>query len=417
MSFQNLNQKLKKMGKPYWLARDLYSRTVVAYKGMFDVKFKKKPRILFYNITGLGYSGTDKFLQVLAKNLNKERYDVYLMYGDQVMPGSGVRDVTSRLGYILDGGVFPIRFDYKRRQNSQPYFIEGMSPNIFDVIKDYQIDLVVTEGAGSPQYPFGSIRKVPIILINIFGEPNTQGNITYNICISHEVASHLKSLVPEKKVKVMYVPSEGPITGSKEYGMKLRHDLGIPDGDIVFGRIGRDNDNIFDPIGIRAFQRVVRKYPNIHYLIISPPPILEKIISEEKIPNIHHTPPSGDEKKMWGFYEAMDVLAHFRKDGESFGLNIAEAMFCGKPIISHKSHQWNAHLEYLEPTFSFIADNDNVEQYASFMEFFAEPKNRDQIKTMGEYAKKKAYQISHISNHIAEFENLVSRSLGSEKES
>src|SRR5271155_4941849 len=111
MSSQNFNQKLKNLGKPYWLARDLYCRSAIVFKGMFNVKFKKKPRILFYNIMGLGYTGTDKFLQILAKNLNKERYDVYLMYGEQDVPGSGVYDITSRLGYILDGGVFPIRFD------------------------------------------------------------------------------------------------------------------------------------------------------------------------------------------------------------------------------------------------------------------------------------------------------------------
>ena len=197
--------------------------------------------------------------------------------------------------------------------------------------------------------------------------------------------------------------------------MRLRHELGIPDDHIVFGRIGRNNDNIFDPIGIRAFQQVVKKYPNIHYLIISPPPVLEKIIQTEGIPNIHYAPPSGDEKKMWGFYEAMDVLAHFRKDGESFGLNIVEAMFCGKPIISHKSRFWNAHLEYLEPSFSFVAETDNIQQYAFFMEFFAKPENRDKIRIMGEAARKKAFQISHISNHIGEFENLVGNSLNSKK--
>ncbi len=411
IKFSNINNNLKKTGKLYWLARDAYARFGINIKRLLDKPKKNKKRILFYNIIGLGYSGTDKFLQVLAKYTNKEEYDVYFMYGDKVMAGSGVVDVTSRLNHLLEGHVFPIRFEYSDRQNSQPYFVNNSSPDIFKIIKDFKIDLLVTAGAGNPEYPFSAIRNIPIILINIFGQPSLQKNIKYHVCISHEVAKHLKGIVLDDKIKVMYVPSEGPIENSKKFGLELRHELGIPDGDIVFGRIGRNSDGIFDPIGIRAFQRVVKKYPNIHYLIISPPPILEKIIKEDKIPNIHYTPPSGNEQKMWGFYEAMDVLAHFRKDGESFGLNIAEAMFCSKPIISHKSKQWNAHLEYLDNSFSFVAETDNIDQYAEFMEFCADPKNKQKLLEMGQKAREKAFQISHISNHIGQFHECVKLAL------
>lgn len=411
MNFQSFNQKLKNLGKPYWLLRDIYSRVSIAMKLIFDVKVKKKPRILFYNIMGLGYTGTDKFLQVLAKNLDKGVYDVFFMYGEQDIPGSGVHDVSSRLSYILEGKVFPIRFDYKTRQSKQPYFVEGMSPDVFAVIKDFQIDLLVVAGAGNSEFPFSAVRKIPIILINVFGEPNIQKNITYHVCISHEVARHLRPIVPENKIKVMYVPSEGPMANSKQYGLKLRAKLGIPPQDVVFGRIGRSTEGIFDPIGIRAFERVVKQYKHLHYLIVSPPEILKKIVVEGKIPNVHFVEASGLEETMWGFYEAMDVLAHFRKDGESFGLNIAEAMFCGKPIISHKSRQWNAHLEYLDPSFSFVTETDNVDEYAQAMEFFAKPENSEKITIMGEAAKKKAFQISHISNHIGEFEKLLQQSL------
>ena len=411
MNFQLINQKLKSIGKSYWLARDLYSRSAISFMRLFDKKHKKRPRILFYNIMGLGYTGTDKFLQVLAKNMNKEVYDVYFMYGEQDIPSSGVHDISSRLSYILEGKVFPIRFDYKLRQSSQPYFVEGMSPSIFDVIKDFQIDLFVTAGAGNPEYPVSAIRSVPVIFINIFGEPNIQKNITNHVCISNEVADHLRTVVAKEKIKVMYVPSEGPVINSKQYGLELRRELGLSEQAFVFGRIGRSSEGIFDPIGIRAFQQVVKKFPHSHYLIVSPPKTLEDIVKTEKIPNVHFVKASGKEAKLWGFYEAMDVLAHFRKDGESFGLNIVEAMFCGKPVISHRSRQWNAHLEYLDKSFSFVADTDNVGQYAAAMEFFANPENYEKVKLMGKIARKKAFQISHISNHIGNFEKMVAGSL------
>ena len=215
MNFQNFNKKLKGTGKAYWLARDMHARLSIFFKRLGDRGIKKRERILFYDIMGLGYTGTDKFLQILAKNLDKNLYDVFFMYGDQLIEGSGVEDVSSRLDYLLAGKVFPIRFDYKRRQSGQPYFVEGMSPDIFDVLRDFEIDLLVTAGAGNPEYPFSSVRNIPIILINIFGQPNTQSNIKYHVCISREVAGHLSPVVEQEKIKVMYVPSEGRLPTPK----------------------------------------------------------------------------------------------------------------------------------------------------------------------------------------------------------
>ncbi len=334
---------------------------------------------------------------------------MYFMYADKTVENSGIYDFTSRLKYLLEGKVFPIRFEYEARESAQPYFVQGMSPDIFKVIKDFKIDLLVTAGAGGPEFPFASVQNIPIIFINVFGEVNLQNNLNYHVCISSEVAKKLKSKVKDDKIKVMWVPSEGPMDNSEYYGKQLRASLGIPENDIVFGRIGRSSDGIFDPIGIRAFQRVVKKYPHAHYLIISPSKTLEKIIEEEKIPNVHFTEPSGEETKMWGFYEAMDVLAHFRKDGESFGLNIAEAMFCGKPVISHKSTMWNAHLEYLKPEFSFVAEVDDTDAYEKFMEVFITDKEK--VKVMGEKAEEFAQNNFHIRHHIGGFEKMVRESI------
>ena len=180
---------------------------------------------------------------------------------------------------------------------------------------------------------------------------------------------------------------------------------------LFFGRIGRASDNIFDPIGIMAFKQVVKEIQNVHYLVMSPPPILRKIVEEQKIPNVHFLEPSAREKDVWAFHQANDVLAHFRKDGESCGLNIEEAMLCGKPIISHKSRYWNAHLEYLDDSFSRIAEIDNVEQYAEYMREFTELKQNGKILEMGKEAKEKAEKLFLIKNNINRFEKWVDEAL------
>jgi len=121
--------------------------------------------------------------------------------------------------------------------------------------------------------------------------------------------------------------------------------------------------------------------------------------------------PSAQEKDVWAFHQAIDVLAHFRKDGESCGLNIEEAMLCGKPIISHKSRIWNAHLKYLDGSFSRVAEIDNIKQYTKYMREFTELKQNGKILKMGKKAKEKAEKLFLIKNNINRFERWVDRAL------
>jgi len=370
-----------------------------------------KPQILFYNISGLSFGGTEKFLQILAKHLNYNRYDIYFMYSPKPRSCFGSMVLDGRLNYFKNTPVKLISFNYEKLDDKHPYFVNKMSPSIFEVIKNNNIDLLITSGAGYAEFPFNIIKNIPIILLNIFGLLNVQKNIIYNVCISEEVADKIRPIVKKEKIKVMYVPSESPTKDSFENGEILRKKLGIKDNEIVFGRIGRASDNIFDSIGIMAFKQVVKEIPDIHYLIMSPPPILRKIVEEQKIPNVHFLNPSAKEEDVWAFHQAIDVLAHFRKDGESCGLNIGEAMLCGKPIISHKSRYWNAHLEYLDNSFSRIAEIDNVKQYAEYMKEFTELKQNGKILEMGKRAKEKAERLFLVKNNIKRFEEWVDKAL------
>jgi len=370
-----------------------------------------KPRILFYHVSGLSFAGTEKFLQILAKHLNPDIYDVYFMYSPKPRSCFGDEVLDGRLNYLKNTSIRLIPFNYRKLDNKYPYFIHKMSPTVFEVIKRNNIDLLITAGAGYSEFPFNVVKNIPIVLINIFGSLNIQKNILYNVCVSETVSNKIKHIVPEEKIKVMYNQSENPSKNSFENGKILRKKLNIKEDEVVFGRIGRASDNIFDSIGIMAFKQVVKEVSNIHYLIMSPPPILKKIVKEHKISNVHFLGPSANEEDIWAFHQAIDVLAHFRKDGESCGLNIVEAMLCGKPIISHKSKYWNAHLEYLDSSFSRIADVDNIQQYIKYMKEFISFKKDNKILGIGQKAKEKAEKLFLIKNNINQFEKWVNKAL------
>jgi glycosyltransferase involved in cell wall biosynthesis len=390
-----------------------WRNTLLSARALHSKGHKSKPHVLFYQLSGMSFGGTAKHLQILAKHMSAQEYDVFFMYspkprGRHFGPGR----VTHRLSYMKNSKVRLLPFDYERLLGS--HILWGMSPNIVDIINAYDIDLIVTAPAGIyGEFPLCVIRDVPIVVINVFGMTYDKRNIVRHICMSHEVARRAKEGgVPDHKVVVQYIPSEGPFPDSHRTGLMLRRRLGISDEDIVFGRIGRADDEIFDPIGIRAFQKVVEEKPWIHYLIMSPMPIVRRIVISEQIPNVHFLPPSGDEQDVWAFHCAQDVMAHFRLDGESCGLSIGEAMLCGKPILTHRSRRWNAHMEYLDETCALIADVDDVDQYATYMASFADDRSKERIRQLGQNARRKAERLFLIEDKIREFENWVDQALG-----
>jgi glycosyltransferase involved in cell wall biosynthesis len=372
-----------------------------------------KVHILFYEICGMGYGGTSKEIQILAKYLDKSKYKVSFFYSHKPrwVDGVNLKRIDSRLKYMEDTDVNLINFDYISQDKRYPYVIRGMKPDIFDFIENEKVDLLITPTAGETYFPINMIRNIPIILLNVFGAYTVQPNIVCNIPYTNELTRKMSSVVDESIIREYYIPSEGPVEGSVLEGKSIREKFGIKDSDFVFGRIGRNIDEIFDPIGLRAFKKVVSKNTSAHYIIMAPPPICEKIVLQENIPNVHFLPPSGDELKIWGFFQSLDALAHFRRDGETFGLNIAEAMLCGKPIISHRSIVWNGHLEYLDNSFSRVTEIDDFEQYSKYMEEFIELKNNNKFDSLCKSAKKKAEKEFHIRNQIKKFEDIIDEHL------
>lgn len=390
--------------------RELLQKINTASKTKSD---SSKTKILFYHISGLSSGGTEKFLQIIAKHLDKSKFDVFFMYSPKPRSSSGGIQLDSRKSYLTEGAAL-IEFDYKEIEQTYPYFVVDQQPTIHEVIYKHDIDVICTAGSGYTEYPINTITNIPIVLINIFGSPTVQSNVKKHISISHTVDALIAPYIPAQKREVVYIQSEDPFkvysnSQRDEMRQSLRSKLSIPQDAFVFGRIGRADDTIFDPIGINAFEQVVKKYPSAHYLIMSTPPILEKIVKERNIPNVHFLPPSGLESDVWSFHFAIDALAHFRLDGESFGLNIAESMIAGNPIVTHKSHIWNAHLEYLDPSFSFVVEKDDANAYAQAMEKLIAQASESEadIKVMQDKAREQAEKLFLIDKSINKIEEIL----------
>lgn len=364
-------------------------------------KPKSKKRVLIYHLTALYYAGTEKGLQIIAEALSKD-YDVFILHSsDETKPNRRKN---------VEGYATLIPFTYESVDGAYPYYINKMDPRVTTIIRDYDIDLMITAGTGKAEYPFITVTNIPIILINIFGAPCLQKNVKEIIFISEEVRKHSEKYIGKQENScILGIPVSTEQT--KNSVESLRAKLSIPDSDFIFGRIGRGSDAIFDPIGINAFEKVVQKNPHVHYVIVSPPPKLEEIVLSRNIPNVHFLPVTAKEEEIWSFYYGIDALAHFRFDGETLGLNITESMFAGKPIISHTSHIWNAHLEYLNNSFSRITNQTDVDTYASYMEEFVMLRS-EKIKTwetMCQLAKQQAEDLFSKKNYQEKIIKIVNK--------
>ncbi len=362
---------------------------------------KKIRNILIYHVSGMSFGGTEKNLQFVA-NMLADTHNVFFMYSNKGVSKNRIASISPKVRLI--------EFNYDHREPHFPYFIEGMNPHIKSVLALHDIDLIITADSGHSQYPISAITNVPVILINIFGSPALQKNIRHTIYISNEVREKAQFYTGPLPSSVLYIPSSDPIEESERSRATLRESFGIPESAFVFGRVGRNEDSIFDPIGISAFKKVVAEYPDAHYVVMSPMPVLERIVRDESIPNVHFIPPSSNEVDIWNFHFAIDALAHFRHDGESCGLNIAESMLAGNPIITHRSHIWNAHTEYLDLSFSRIADRNNAEQYAKFMKEFIRIRSEDPVawNRMRDASRAQARKHFSLKSYSEKLHNILS---------
>ena len=361
-----------------------------------------KKNILIYHVSALSFGGTEKNLQMIAKHLDRTKYNVFLMHATATE--------KNRLSYLKDVDLNIIPFTHDSIAAHWPYLMKGMSPSIEEVVSKHQIDAIITATPGQTIFPLINIRTIPIILINIFGSFTMQKNIRTHICISKPVHTLAARVVDEDRLEVQYIPSERPMIND-EKAKHIRDRFGISQTDLVFGRIGRNDDSIFDPIGLLAFSIAVQANPHMHYIIMSGPSRAKDLVRQNTIPNVHWLEASYEEGDVWAFHQAIDVLAHFRKDGESFGLNIAESMLVGNPILTHKSPIWNAHLEYLENSFSRVAEQDDYKQYAQNMIEFANIYRSGKLKVIGQIAKEKGEKLFLIENSIKKYEALLDKEL------
>ncbi len=357
-----------------------------------------KNNILIFDEQGYFYGSTQKLLRQMAKILSKD-FNVFFA-------GGPVSD-SALAGDLVKSGVNIVEFNFKRKQLKEPHKLLGMMPGILRILKQYNIQCVYTTVYAHYQFPINTIpASIPLVLISPFGHFANNGNVPLVYVSGKENAERIKAR-GVSGVKLFFNPLED---FEEKYLQKK------PIGEqLLFGRIGRSDDNIFDPIALKAFKKLEDKYTSkVKYIVVNPPPMWLALAEKLGVKNIEYRNAITETEGLGKFYNEIDVLAHARKDGETVGMAIGEAMLAGDPILTHKSHFHNDHFDILDASYSLWAEVDNVDQYFKNMEWMLEHKN--EIRHMGKLARARALEIFGIENQskkiIADFREACSKYYG-----
>lgn len=264
------------------------------------------------------------------------------------------------------------------------------------ILLELHPDILHVHYSGAPEPPTSDeeiMSKIPVVVTtNQFERHNTSPAhrfVKRIFFVSNWLLTNRATWAKDDaRADVLYNPIEVPCSTES-----LRANLGIPASAFVIGRVGRPDPGIHDPISLRAFRQI--EDPNTYFLALSPP---ENMIRQAKSLNLRNfiaLPSSTDEIFLSKFYNTLDVLAHARRDGETFGCNIAEAMIHGKPVVSHISTQMNAQSEVIGDA-GYVVALDDWQAYAAKLELLK--KDRVMRGTLAARAQARALEQFEARN-------------------
>jgi hypothetical protein len=222
-------------------------------------------------------------------------------------------------------------------------------------------DIIQTAGAGRLSAYF---RRSPVAVVNTvtllegveFAKP-----VIHTVLLSEWQRKKWVNRGGRKdESSVIPIPVQKPV----ENPGNLRDDLEITAGAVVAGFHQRGDDAIASDIPLRAFKAL--EDDGYYFIIMGGGKVYQKQAFELGLRNIRFVPYSSSWPDICRFLATLDIYAHGRKDGETFGACLAEALAHGLPCLSHRvKGGGNAQVETIGDA-GYVAKN--FVEYKIFLE-------------------------------------------------
>ena len=318
-----------------------------------------KIRVAFIKFGGLSAGGTERWLQTMAVNLPREKFEVDYYYCDSapyIGSNNKVPDTDpDRLKYMREHKINLIKFKVEFVDLTKSTH-DWLNTNFWEIFDSTKYDFIQTAKAGPAEFPFYLINLPVVECLTLLGGVDKSPNIACSILLSEwQRAMWFRMGGNIKKSIVIPIAAEPPYSDEN-----MRKELDIPDDAIVAGFHQRVDNGIFSPIPLQAFSKV--QINDTHFIIMGGGDNYKKQQQKLQLKNVHFVEHSGNPIKISKFLNTLDIFVHGRKDGETFGTVFAEAMMHGKACLSHWSDFGaNAQAETMGPAGLFALDlNDYI---------------------------------------------------------
>jgi len=352
-----------------------------------------KIKVLHY-LDNLDLGGTTKTAQLFFEHSSSTQFEVGVAYkADADMTRLDEFVMASK---VCRGSLFPLQ----------------SSADLQDVIYQNGFDILHVYRSGFEQFPEPGLHvQVPhFVETNVFGHIDPNPRIDRTLYMSEWLMNYSLSQLngvghnmPARRFDFVNNPVEDPAS-------QVMLGLDIPDDAIVLGRCGRPDNGIYNSVSVRAAHLLrMQGYP-IHFLVVAPPSNMIDDLAKYDIP-FHTISPTTTASVLSQFYNTVDIYAHARADGETFGVNIAEAMIHAKPVVTHWAtpsfpgmgvFQSQTQLVDHDKT-GFIVENDVSEYAEALKKLIDDPALR---VSMGVEGVRKAKEQYHVSACVKKLESI-----------
>lgn len=266
-------------------------------------------KVLHY-LRHLGLGGTEKTCQLFAAYTNQKEFDVHVVYEDD-----GPRSDLFRLmpGVLL-------------------WKIPREAAELQRVVDTVGADILHVYRSGFVEYPEPGVDiKVPhFVETNVFGHIDPNPAVDRSLFMSEWLMKYTFPFRYSERWDFVNNPVEPPYTTD----VLPIADQWRDEGAVILGRCGRPDNGIYHALNTKAARLLRMQGHDVRFIVVSPPSNMVKDLEELEIP-FHAIDPTVDPVELSKFYNSVDIYAHARADGETFGVNIAEAMMHAKPVVTH----------------------------------------------------------------------------------
>jgi glycosyltransferase involved in cell wall biosynthesis len=277
----------------------------------------------------------------------------------------------------------------------------------------FKPDIIHVYRSGFPEFPqpgkdFDNIKFVET---NVFGMLDPSPLVDKTLFMSEWLMNYSMQrhgIHPSTSDRFDFVnnPVEEPYTDAcLEIAQEWRNEDAI-----IVGRCGRPDNGIYHAINTNAVRLLRAAGYDIRFIVMAPPSNMIEDMQNWGIP-YYEIAPTTNPLALSTFYNSLDIYTHARADGETFGVNIAEAMMHGLPVVTHIAEPSVAGMGVFQSQTTLVdhdetgfVSGNNVGEYSQYIQALTDD---PLLQTrMGRAGRDKAMKEYHVDACVRKLEKV-----------